>query len=344
MEDYIFMKKVKIGIVGLGRLGKTHAENIAFRVPNCELKAVCSIVSEEVEQIQREWEIPFGYTDYYKMLENKDLDAIFIASSSSEHCSQIESALDAGFHVFSEKPLGVTKEECQIAEKAVEKHTDKVFMLGFMRRYDPSYAYAKKLIEQGEIGKPFLIKATSLDPEKNVQGAIKFAPTSGGIFIDMGAHDFDLARWLLGSPEPKSVYAIGGSFVHSEFADFGDVDNGCAILQFMDGTMAQIHVGRTAPHGYHIETEIIGTKGSLRIGNIPEKNQVTIFNNSGALRECFSGFPERFEQAYIAELQEFVNCIIHNKKPEISVYDGTKVTEIAFKTTQSFKENKLLFF
>jgi myo-inositol 2-dehydrogenase / D-chiro-inositol 1-dehydrogenase len=335
------MKKVKVGIVGLGRLGMDHARNIAFKIPNAELTAACSVVQEEVDYVQKNWGVPYGYTDFNEMLTNKELDAIAIISPSPEHCWQIEAALDAGFHVFSEKPLGVTVEECKIAEKAVERNEDKVFMLGFMRRYDPSYAYAKQKIQEGAIGKPIMVRATSIDPENTIEGAIRFAATSGGLFLDMTVHDIDLARWLLES-DAKTIYAVGGCYLHEEFGQYGDGDNVAALMHFENGTMAMFHSGRNAPHGYHVETEIVGTHGTLRIGTVPEKNQVMIFDNHGARQECVSGFPERFEEAYRLELQEFIDCIVENRKPSISVYDGTKATEIAYAATESFRENKLV--
>jgi len=270
------------------------------------------------------------------------LDAIFIASSSGEHCRQIEVALDAGFHVFSEKPLGLTLEECILAEKAVERHADKVFMLGFMRRYDSSYAYAKRKIEEGFIGKPYLIRCYGLDPVNAVQGAIRFAETSGGIFLDMAVHDFDLARWFLKS-EARSVYAVGGCYAYKEFEKYDDADNAAALVQFKNGAVGLFYVGRTCAHGYHIETEIVGTKGSLRVGTVPYKNLVTIFDETGAVNECVGGFLERFEQAYLSELQEFVNCIIEGRKPEVTVYDGVKSTELAYAAKESLIGNKLVF-
>lgn len=336
------MEKIRFGIVGLGRLGIKHAENIAFRIPNAELIAVCSIVKAEVDDVQKNWGIKYGYTDYSEMLKNKELDAVFIATSSTVHCKQIEQALDAGFHVFSEKPLGVNLEEVRRAKTIVEKHSDKMFMLGFMRRYDTSYAYAKKKIEEGVIGKPFLIRCYGLDPLKSVKGAIKFAEKSGGLFLDMAIHDIDLARWYLGS-EANSIYAVGGCYVCPEFEKYNDADNGAALIQFKNGAIGMLYAGRTCAHGYHIETEIIGTKGSLRIGTVPQKNLVTVFDDNGAVQECVSGFLERFDQAYLAETQEFVNCIIQNRKPDVVVNDGVKSTEIAYACKESFENNKLIF-
>lgn len=335
------MKKIKLGIVGLGRLGKKHAENIAFRIPNAELAAVCSIVKEEVEDAVKNWGIPYGYTEFSEMLRNSELDGIVIASPSTEHCSQIEEALDAGFHVFSEKPLGVNLEECKAAERAVERHNDKVFFLGFMRRYDDSYAYAKQKIQEGAIGKPILIRCYGLDPVHAVKGAIAFAEKSGGLFLDMAIHDIDLARWYLGA-EPRSVYAVGGCYAYPEFQQYHDADNGAALMQFENDTIGMFYAGRTCAHGYHIETEIIGTEGSLRIGTIPEKNLVTVFNHAGVVRECVAGFLERFEKAYLNEMQEFVNCILEERKPEVTVYDGTKSTKAAYAARESFENNQLI--
>ena len=232
-------------------------------------------------------------------------------------------------------------EECKKAEKAVEAHPDQVFFLGFMRRFDPSYSYAKKKIEEGAIGTPYMVKATGIDPEAAVEGAIKFAPTSGGLFIDMASHDVDLIRWFLGS-EVKEVYALGANFKHPEFLSCNDTETGAALFQLENGGIAELHVGRTAAHGYHIETEIVGTEGSIRISPIPEKNLAILYDRYGARQECVESFPERFDEAYLLEMQEFIQCIIEKKKPKLSVYDGTRATEICFAMKKSFEEKRLV--
>jgi myo-inositol 2-dehydrogenase/D-chiro-inositol 1-dehydrogenase len=335
------MKKIKIGAVGLGRLGYRHAENVAFKIPNAELVALCDLNEEMLNETAAKWNVPYTYTTYEEMIANKELDAIVITSPSHLHTTQIAAALEAGLHVFSEKPLGTNVEECKIAEKAVEKHPDKVFMLGFMRRYDPSYAYAKKKIEAGEIGTPILFRGYSQDPESCIEGAIAYAGHSGGQFIDMAVHDIDLARWLMNS-EPKSVWAIGGCYAHPEFAEFKDGDNVSALMHLENGAMAFLFAGRTAPHGYNVETEIIGTKGTLRIASVPSKNMVEILDNHGVRQECSQDFLERFEQAYVDEIMEFVDCIVTGRKPEVTVYDGTKCTEIAYQCKASFETDELI--
>ena len=176
------MKKIKVGIAGLGRLGKVHAQNLAYKIPNAELTAACSIVESELEYAKQNLGVTDVYTDYREMLAKADIDAVAIVTTSGEHCWQIEAALDAGKHVFTDKPLGVDVAQCKIAEAAVERHPELTFMLGFMRRYDKSYAYAKQQIEAGAIGTPYMVKATGIDPEAFVEGAIRFSGTSGGIF------------------------------------------------------------------------------------------------------------------------------------------------------------------
>ncbi|MCG8485211.1 MAG: inositol 2-dehydrogenase [Clostridia bacterium] len=335
------MEKVKVGIVGLGRLGIEHAKNLAFNIPNAELIAVCSVVEKEVNELVKDWNIPYGYTDYNEMIQNKELDAVAVLSPSPYHVEHITAALEQGLHVFVDKPLGVTIEECKTAESAVEAHSDKVFMIGFMRRYDPSYAHAKNLIKQGKIGTPFLIRCSSIDPEHTIKDAIRFGATSGGLFIDMTVHDIDLARWFL-EQEVDQIYAIGGSYAHKEFEAYGDGDNVCALMKFKNNSMAMFHSGRNAAHGYHVETEIVGTKGTLRIAAEPKKNLCTIFDDTGVVNECSQNFQERFAEAYRLEMQEFIDCIVEGRKPEISVYDGTKNTEVAFAATKAFRENKLI--
>lgn len=335
------MNKIRIGLVGLGRLGFKHAENISRVIKHAELKAVCSIVPDELGRAKAELGAVNCFTDYTEMLDKADLDAVAIVSSSDLHGAQTVEALNRGLHVFCEKPLGVSFQECLEVEKAVAEHKDLVFMLGFMRRYDPSYAYAKKKIDEGYIGRPILFRGYSVDPELAIEGALKYAAHSAGQFIDMGVHDIDLTRWFLQS-ELKSVYAIGGCFAHDEYAKYGDGDNVSALMQFENESMAFLLAGRTAPHGYNVETEIIGTKGQIRIGSVPQKNLVELFDQSGVIKECSQSFPERFHEAFVNEMQEFVDCILEGRKPEVTVQDGVRSTQIAEWATQSFKNKELI--
>ncbi|MDR2048776.1 MAG: inositol 2-dehydrogenase [Treponema sp.] len=337
------MNKVRIGSVGLGRLGLQHAVNAASRIQHAELTALCDVDEAKLKAAADSLGVPHRFTVFEDLIASKDIDAVVLVSPSALHTRQIAAAMAAGKHVFSEKPLGVTVAECKEAEKAVAAHGELVFMLGFMRRFDESYKYAHEKVAAGEIGKPVLFRSYSQDPEKFIAGAIAFAPHSGGQFLDMAVHDIDLARWFTGS-EPETVYAIGGCYAHPEFAASKDGDNVSCLMKFKNDCMVFLFAGRTAPHGYNVETEIIGTKGILRIASVPQKNLVEVLDGHGVRKECSENFLERFDTAYVNEVQEFVNCIIEKRKPAVTVYDGTRVSEIAYTCKSAFESGELIRF
>lgn len=335
------MDVIKVGIVGLGRLGSVHAANLAFQIPGVRLTAACSVVDAELDRAKQDFGVDALYRDYDEMLQHADIDAVAVVTSSVLHCEQIEKAILAGKHVYSDKPLGVTIEECKHVRDIVNAHPNQVFFLGFMRRYDPSYAYAKKKIDEGAIGVPYLVKATSFDPEAVVEGCIRYCRTSGGIFIDSGSHDMDLMRWFLGS-DAVDVYATGTTFKHPEFEEAGDCETGCAMYRFANGAIGMSHQGRICAEGYHIEHEIIGTEGSIRISPVPAKNMAMLYNKTGAVVECVENFPQRFEQAYLLEMREFIDCIRSGRKPGVTAEDGVKAIQMAFATTESFQKHQIV--
>ncbi len=331
---------IKIGHIGLGRMGLFHAENISQMNDAC-LYALCDLDEEKLAKEAKRLNAKKTYTDFDDMIADEEIDAITITSPSHLHTEQIAKALKAGKHVFSEKPLGTTVEQCKIAEKAVEEHPNQIFMLGFMRRFDSSYKYAKEAIDSGKIGKVYMVRSYSQDPTKNIEGAIAFGPHSGGEFLDMCVHDIDLMRWFIGS-EPKKVWAIGGCYAYPEFAEWNDGDNVSALMKFENDAMGFLFAGRTAPHGYNVETEIFGTEGIIRIGSVPQKNLVEILDKYGIRKEMSQDFIERFSDSFKAELKEFVSCVRENRKPEITVYDGTAVSHIAYKCKESFETGELV--
>ncbi|KAK2143999.1 hypothetical protein LSH36_793g00069 [Paralvinella palmiformis] len=275
--------------------------------------------------------------------DNKDsLDAIFLVTSSSAHVTQAITALENGYHVFLEKPMGITVKECKKLEAIVKKHKTQLFSLGFVRRFDPSYVYAKELIDQGTIGNPFMIRAHTADFDRYAEFQLQFVQSAGGIFLDYNVHDIDLTRWLLNT-EVHSVYARGGSYVHKEFSDIGDADNTVVLATLENNKIAVISASRTAFHGHDTHTEIIGSKGILKIGCEPSKNHVEIFDHHGIRKECVKDFFSRFETAFLHEVQNFIQCILDKQKPQITAYDGTKATEVSLAMLQSFKEGLNLF-
>ena len=332
-------KTLKIGSVGLGRLGYEHAKNIANYVTGAELTAICDTDAERVAQVAEELNVPYTYTDVAEMVKNPDLDAIVVVSPSMFHAEHIKLALDAGKHCFCDKPLDTTVEKCKLAEKAVEAHPDKVFMLGFMRRFDDSYAEAKRRIDAGDIGKVVLVRSYTQDPRTTIEGTLKFAPHSGGQYLDMCVHDLDLIRWFTGA-EVKRVWAIGGVFEFDLYRELNDADNCCATVQLDNGAMGFMFTNRTHAAGSNVE--IIGTHGTLRIANVGAKNLLQIVDGSGAREEYYPDFLSRWHQAYINEIQEFVSCINEGRKPGVTVYDGTKVSQAAYRCKESFETGEML--
>ncbi|REE17822.1 myo-inositol 2-dehydrogenase/D-chiro-inositol 1-dehydrogenase [Paraburkholderia sp. BL27I4N3] len=301
--------RVRVGVVGLGRLGKRHAENLAHRVPGASLVAACSPVEEERAWAREALPAPRLYEDYAELLADREVDAVWLVTPSSLHAQQIVDALRAGKHVFCEKPLSLDVAECErvLAEAARYPHLQAT--IGFMRRFDPSYKDAFDKIEAGKIGRPFLVRSQTADQNDSDGFFVRFAATSGGIFLDCTVHDIDVARWLLGKPRAKRVFAAGAAVMHEGLREFGDVDNGIAICEFEGGKLAMFYASRTQAHGNDTHSEVIGTAGALAIGRNPRANRVEIYDATGIRNECTPNFFERFEDAFLFEARAFVMAV-----------------------------------
>lgn len=335
------MKKLKIGIIGVGRLGYEHACNIANRVPGSELVAICDKDFDRAKSVAEELGITAVYSDAKDLCANPEVEAVAIITNTDSHVEMIKIAMDAGKHVFCEKPLSDTVEKCKEAEKIIESHPELIFMLGFMRRYDHSYRVAKQKMENGDIGDVILVRCYSQDPISIIQGTLEYAPRSGGQFIDMSIHDIDLIRWLTGS-EPKKLWAIGGCFEFKQYKDWDDGDNVSCLMQCENDAMAFFFAGRAAAHGSHVETEIVGTRGTLRIAGVPSSSMVEVMSEHGVCHECYQDFVTRWHDAYITEMEEFCDCVANGRQGSPNVYDGTASTNIAFRCKESFLKNELL--
>lgn len=324
------MEKVKLGIVGLGRLGREHAANINYNIINAELAAVCSAVPEEVESVMKEMNPGYGTTDYMEMFNDKNLDGIVIASNSAFHCKMICDAANAGVkNIYCEKPLGMTLEEIDLIKETVEKNNMNIFQIGYNRRFDQALMSMKEKIDAGFIGKPILIKLVNRDPEWNREALLKFSPTSGGLVFDMLTHDYDVARWLIGS-DAETLYGIGGAYGYEGLAELNDIDNCIISIGFENGVMGYMETSRNATYGYHVEYEVFGTEGSLRLGTTPNKDRVVSMNRNGVTTECVKSFFEFWLPTFEAELQDFVDCIQKGTQPKAGLEDAYKAVQWAF--------------
>lgn len=332
--------KINFGIIGVGMMGRMRLTDLHCRIPGTEVVAVCSRNAEKVKAVQEEFDIPYGYTDYHELLKNPEIDAVVIATGAAAHKEQCIAACEAKKHIFCEKPLAKTLADCKAIEEAVAANDTKCFTVGFMRRFDPSYAETKEKIRQGEIGRPILFKGVSLDPASVLPYHLE--GVKNGIyvpwFIEMGSHDTDLARWFL-EGEPEDVHAFGGAYVCTELEQYDDYDNGFSLTRFDNGTTAYIQVGRTATCS-HVESEIVGTKGTIRVNSIPRKNYVSAFTENGFTEACQENFMERWKDAFYNELADYVDCVKQDRKPETTAHDGTKSLEFCLKLHQAYLEER----
>ena len=242
------MKTVKVGSVGLGRLGYEHAKNLATQVPGCELAAICDVDAKPRKGSCGRARRAEYLTDFEEMCKNPELDAIVIVSPSFLHCQQIEIAMNHGKHVFCEKPLGTDVAQCKAAEKVIEAHPDLIFQLGFMRRFDKSYAEAKRKIDNGDIGKVVLVRSYTQDPRSTIESLPSSLHRTRRSKFDMCVHDIDLIRWFTG-PDVKNVWAIGGVFEFDLYKELNDADNAAATIQMENGAMGFMFTNRTHAAG-----------------------------------------------------------------------------------------------
>jgi len=336
------MEKVKLGIVGLGRLGREHAANINYNIINAELSAVCSAIPEEVESVMKEMNPGYGTTDYMELFNDRNLDGIVIASNSAFHCKMICDAANAGVkNIYCEKPLGMTLEEIDLIKETVEKNNVKIFQIGYNRRFDRSLMTMKQKIDEGFIGKPILIKLANRDPEWDREALLKFSPTSGGLVFDMLTHDYDSARFLIDS-DAETVYGMGGAFGYDGLAEIGDIDNCIISVAFENGVMGYLETSRNSTYGYHVEIEVFGTKGSLRMGTTPNKDRVVQMNSNGITTECVKWFFEFWEPTFKAELQDFADCIQQGRQPKAGLMDGYKAVKWAFAAKEAVDKRTIV--
>ncbi|NBW49454.1 MAG: oxidoreductase, partial [Betaproteobacteria bacterium] len=249
--------------------------------------------------------------------------------------TQAIATLNAGKHVFVEKPLALNLPDCERVMIAAQKLPHQIAMVGFVRRFDASYISAFKSVEAGEIGKPFLIRSQTCDKNDPEGFFVKFAPTSGGIFMDCSVHDIDLARWLLGRPKALRAFATGTVALHPGLQNCGDVDNGVAVVEFDGGAKAVIYASRTMPHGHETSTEIIGTAGKLLVGEHAAANRVVRSDRHGVRHDVVQDFYERFESAFSAEMSAFVAACRGVSPLTLTLSDAVEATRIGLAITRS---------
>ncbi len=327
--------KIGVGVIGTGRIGTLHIEHLAQNISEAELIAICSLDPSSIESLAKQFNVPKTTNDYTAILADPQVEAVLVASATDTHVEISQAAAKAGKHVFCEKPisldLGQIDETLAIVEKAGIK-----FQVGFNRRFDASFMRVREAIASGEIGEPHIMRITSRDPEPP---PIEYVKVSGGIFLDMTIHDFDMARYLIGD-EVVEVYAVGGVRVDPQIGEVGDIDTAVITLRFQNGVIATIDNSREAVYGYDQRVEVFGSNGMLTVAN-PLTNTVT-FSGSEGTRATSSPyfFVERYKPTYLSELQAFLACIQKDTTPPVTGEDGRAPVVMGFAALKSLRENR----
>lgn len=327
---------LRFGLIGAGRMGKVFAHTLAFNVAEVDLVALADADEKTAAEVAGRFLVKDHYTDYRKLLERKDIDGVVITTPTATHAEVIKAAASAGKQIFTEKPLGDSLKACDEAIKAVADAGVQM-QVGFMRRFDPAYRMAKQKIDEGLIGTPVMFKSISRDPRRT---SLEFAKreNSGGLILDMGVHDFDLARWLMGS-EVESVYSIGGTLVYPELKEVGDIDNAIITLKMTNETIGEIDVSRNAVYGYDIRTEVLGSDGGLVIGKL-QQTSTLMMTRAGVTHDTVPYFMERFGEAYAEEVRDFVDALINRRPISVTGTDARAATALGIAATLSYDEQR----
>lgn len=322
--------RLNVGIVGLGRLGKVYVRDLAARIPETAVVAVADTDAALAKRVADEFDIPSAYPSADDLIAAKNVDAVVVVSPTHTHRDVVVAAAAAKKPIFCEKPPALTLAECAAMEQAVQR-SGTFLQMGFMRRFDPGYAAAKERVLQGAIGRPVVFKSTSRDP---FRPSLEYAnpASSGGIMVDMGIHDFDLARWFM--TDVATVSAVGGVLAYPEMASVGDIDNAIATLVFADGRLGVVDLTRNGVYGYDISTDLLGDAGTIRVGYLRETPILTMTKNHIA-HDTVPYFMERFERAYTLQLQNFAENVLRDREPAILLADGIEALRVALAASKA---------
>ena len=328
-------RKINVGLIGVGRLGKMYAEFISYRIPQVNLIAVADLIPERADTCAEKYDLAKRYYHHHDLNMDKEIDAVIVTATTRNHKEIVVDAAQAGKPIFCEKPMTLNLEEAREMKKVISQK-GVFYQQGYMRRFDKGFAAAKKKIDAGEIGDPVVFRGSSRDPYLPDIDYLR-PENSGGQILDMAIHDIDMARWYMG--DVKNVYSIGGVLAYPEVNSIGDTDNVIMSMTFDKGRLGEIDISRNGVYGYDIRAEVLGTKGTLKVGFLRE-TPVLVLNKSGVSHDVVPYFPERFGQAFISQLDDYFNNLINDTSPMITIDDGIAGLQVAVAADASLKSKK----
>jgi myo-inositol 2-dehydrogenase/D-chiro-inositol 1-dehydrogenase len=330
------MKKVKVGLIGAGRIGKLHGTNLAHSVAAAELYAVADpFMNDATREWAEELGVRYVYDDPEEILSDPDIEAVFICSSTSTHADLIKRAAKAGKNIFCEKPIDVKLDVIREALDAVEKAGVKL-QVGFVRRFDHNHKKVRDVVASGRLGAPNIVKVTSRDPDHQSMDYIK---VSGGIYMDMTIHDFDMCRYLAGS-NATEIMAYGAALSGAGYDKYNDVDTTIVTMKFENGALGVIDNSRAAHYGYDQRTEVMCDKGCVQVANDLNDQSMISSADGVEIEKPQWFFLERYNNAFIAEERDFLDAIINDTETPVTGVDGIEPVKMALAAALSLKEGR----
>lgn len=329
------MTKLKLGVIGTGRIGKVHIATLVQSVPQAEVVAIADTDLKSANEVASKFGIASVFSNYLDVIHHPEVEAVVICSPTNTHARYLVDAAKAGKHIFCEKPVDLSLEVIKGALEEVKKARVKL-MVGFNRRFDPNFSKVKQLVTEGKIGEPHILKITSRDP---APPPAEYSAVSGGMFMDMTIHDFDMARYIAGS-EVTEVYTNASVLVDPAIGRAGDVDTAIITLTFENGAMGVIDNSRKAVYGYDQRVEIFGSKGMVCTGNnFPENHRY--YSNDGVHGSLpLNFFMDRYLEAYANEMKIFCDAVMNNLELPVSGIDGLMSVAIALAAKKSHLEHR----
>lgn len=327
---------INVAVIGAGRIGKVHTENITKRVKHAKVTAIAEpLLNDEIKVWAKSLGISKCYKDYKEILYDKSIQAVLVCSSTDTHSSISIDMIEAGKHVFCEKPVDHDIEKINKVIKAL-RNSNVLYQVGFNRRFDHNFRAAKQAIVDNKIGKINIIKITSRDPAPPPLDYIK---VSGGLFLDMMIHDFDMVRFISNS-EIQEIFALGDNLISDEIGKVGDIDTAIVTMKLENNALAVIDNSRKTSYGYDQRLEVFGSLGQISIGNDASAN-MTLSTKDGIIgNKPLHFFLERYKDAYALEIEMFIDSIINNKDVAVDIYDGLKNVIIGLAAKESLLTRK----
>jgi myo-inositol 2-dehydrogenase/D-chiro-inositol 1-dehydrogenase len=327
-------KYLSVAVIGAGRIGQLHAENLAMRIPRAKLIGIADVNVAAAKACAERCDIDTVWSDYEHALASS-ADAVVICSSTDTHAKFIEEAAKAKKHIFCEKPIDYDLAKIDKALNAVQKAGVKL-QVGFNRRFDPNFREVKDTIDRGLLGELHIVRITSRDP---APPPIEYVKVSGGMFFDMTIHDFDMARFITGS-EVERVYAVGGVRIDARIGEAGDIDTAVITLEMKNGTIVTIDNSRQAVYGYDQRLEAFGSGGMAATEN-NTAHRTVVGDALGFHKPLpLNFFMARYTESYIEEMREFVEHVLEKKDTSVTGADGRAPVVIAMAATKSLKERR----